>query len=185
MKSVFIQTFDPHPNGIYAVMSVWVFEDGAPSLSSIVYSGGDVADWSDFSAIEDPRGVLFHGTSSLLWSQTIFSAGIVAGQLGIPEKLWVKSQDARQTLGELAGYGKTPRKDREVKECLQALYGEDCFLREKACRKAKNKSHGKDCPLCGGSGAERLEGLLVDLNTSHYRDAFLVALHVMTKGLYK
>lgn len=128
----------------------------------------------EWVAIEDPTGVLFQTTNSMLWSQTCRTAGEVFG-LNHLTAAYAKPQDARQWLANASRQQNPPKKDREVKECLQALYGQGCFDKEKLCPKVKNKTHDTGCPICLGTGLERVAGVLSELNTPHFRDAFVVA----------
>lgn len=166
---------DPHPEGGHFVLTEWdVSAKGHPEL---LFACQDMP-WrteDTMYAVEDPRGVLFSTTNSKLWSETCFQAGRICEAYNAEI---VSPADARESLAKAARADQAPRKDREVRELIEVIYGKGCFAREKQCPKRKNKSHGKDCPVCEGTGAERKEGRLVELNTPHYRDAFVVAQHV-------
>jgi hypothetical protein len=129
-------------------------------------------------AIEDPTGVLFSKTNSVLWSKTCRTAGEVYG-LNRSVAAYVAPQDARQLLGRMAKQSQPPTKDREVRECLLLVYGEDAFEKEKLCPRRKLKKHDLelDCALCHGTGVAVKAGILSELTSPHLRDAFVVAVY--------
>lgn len=175
--SRYILGIDPSPTGGHGALTLWSCGELLRVEASFTF---DTA-WSTI-AIEDPRGVLFQRTSSLLWSQTCVEAGRFIGRYSIPDENIVKPAVAREFLASLANEQKSPRKDGEVKAMLEVVYGPGAFDREKACGKRKNKSHGSDCQICGGTGIERAAGILSPLNTPHLRDAFVIAQFVALRG---
>lgn len=56
--------------------------------------------------------------------------------------------------------------DSIVRARLRSEFGEAAWQTAKACPKRKNKSHGDDCPVCGGSGFARKAGWLAGV-TGH------------------
>lgn len=161
---------DPAPDCLHIAVAKWadgalVSVDARTSHHATNIPTGPVA-------IEDPSGVLFGKTSTLLWSKTCQMSGQARAETA---GVYVKAGDARALLGRMAGT-KTPSNDREVREVLQLLYGDNAIDKGLKCRKLNNKSHDGHCDICGGSGLSRDPGLLVALNSSHYRDAFLCAL---------
>lgn len=156
---------------------VWAYSKTEPD------PGISLVSTPEFVAVEDPRGVLFSRTSSKLWSETCAMAGGTFWK-HYPRSSWVSPQAARASLAEAAGQMGLPRKDSEVRQLLEVIYGKDAFAKEKLCRKRKNKTHGNDCPLCFGTTVERYAGKLAELSTAHYRDAFVAARH-LAKELFK
>jgi len=180
MRDFVVYGADPSPTGAHVVESWWVeWPDGSVQLTTAAPVEGSVLT-SNILAVEDPRGVLFSKTNSLLWSQTCFQAGLLAGvhRGGGGSVAIVSPQDARTLLSIMAGSSSVPTKDREVRELLQVVHGQDAFDKALLCPKRKNKSHGADCPVCHGSGLKRPAGRLAELTTPHLRDAFLVAQYV-------
>lgn len=129
-------------------------------------------------AIEDPTGILFSKTNSVLWSKTCRTAGEVFG-MNRGVAAYVAPQDARQLLGRMAKQSQPPAKNREVMECLLLVYGEDSFAKEKLCPRRKLKNHNLelDCALCRGTGVAVKAGILSELTSPHLRDAFVVAVY--------
>jgi hypothetical protein len=185
MRSFLIYGADPSPTGAHVVESWWVeWPDGSVQLSTAApVEGGVLA--PHILAVEDPRGVLFSKTNSLLWSQTCFQAGLLAGvhRGGGGAVAIIPPQDARALLARLAKSDSVPTKDREVRELLQVVHGQDAFDKPLLCPKRNNKSHGADCSACHGSGLKRPAGRLAELTTPHFRDAFLVAQYVAMGGV--
>jgi hypothetical protein len=133
-------------------------------------------------AIEDPSGVLFSKTNSLLWSRTNMRAGETWGA-NHGTSVYVHPHDVRGWLGEKARQNQAPKKDREVRECLAVIFGADAFDKKKECPKRKNKNHSSDCKVCFGTGFSRENGLLAPLTTPHHRDAFAAALFAYKTNL--
>lgn len=131
---------------------------------------------SHLVAVEDPTGIIFDKTNSMLWSKTCRTAGEVLGRN--PSAHYVGPQDARGWLGRAARQSRAPTTDSQVRQCLMAVYGGDAFDRSLVCPKRANKSHGPDCDKCGGSGIARPEGVLAPLATAHHRDALVVAAYL-------
>jgi hypothetical protein len=184
MRSFLIYGADPSPTGAHVVLTRWVeWPDGQVQLTAALAAEGCIFA-EDTLAVEDPRGVLFSKTNSLLWSQTCFQAGLLAGvhRGGGGAVAIVPPQDARALLASMAGSSSVPTKDREVRELLQVVHGQDAFDKPLLCPKRNNKSHGADCPVCHGSGFKRPAGRLAELTTPHLRDAFLVAQYVAMGG---
>ncbi len=185
MRDFVVYGADPSPTGAHVVLARWVeWPDGQVQLTAALVAEGCIFA-TDTLAVEDPRGVLFAKTNSLLWSQTCFQAGLLAGahRGGGGTVAIVPPQDARALLARLAKSDSVPTKDREVRELLQVVHGQDAFDKPLFCPKRKNKSHGADCPVCHGSGLKRPAGRLAELTTPHFRDAFLVAQYVAMGGV--
>lgn len=172
---------DPAPGGWHSVSVLIELSSGLIwCVTELPFDSfrhrNDSAFSADIVAVEDPRGVLFRGTSTKLWSETCARAGgVFWANRGA---VWVAPHEARLTLSKLAGQpGIMPRKDSEVRALLKVVFGDDCFDVAKACPKRKNKRHGSDCPTCGGTGYATRAGVLSRLTSAHLRDAFVVALH--------
>jgi hypothetical protein len=67
--------------------------------------------------------------------------------------VWLYRRHVKQALGIR---GKSS--DAIVRAVLQEEFGPGAFDKAKRCPKRTNKSHGDDCPHCGGTGNERQAG---------------------------
>jgi len=174
---------DPAPNKLYYA-SVQFDSDGPRIVCVGKGQASDVKELFGFFAIEDPTGVLFSTTNSRLWSMTNQRSGEMFGAT-IERARYVSPHTAREWLGAVARQPQAPRKDREVRECLSLLFGDEAFDKPKLCPKRGNKSHGRDCKLCFGTGHSRVAGPLAELNTPHFRDAFVAALYAYKNGIFQ
>lgn len=139
-----------------------------------------LSDWlrvARLLAVEDPTGILFSKTSTLLWSRTCQTSGIAYATgmaRKVPSRL-VRCSEARDWLATTCGATGRLQSDANVREALIAVAGDSAFVKAKACRGLKKKSHGLFCKICEGTGVERPAGKLSSLTTTHFRDAFVVA----------
>lgn len=175
MSTVCIVGVDPHPNGGHFVVSEWIIAEGEDP--QLVFAA-QAEPWTEPGAtyvVEDPRGVLFNRTSSLLWSQTNFSAGEIRERF---DAEMVSPAEARKSLVKMAGATGVPTKDGHIKELLELIFGVDAFSKGKVCSRRKAKSHGPDCPKCHGTTWESPPGKLHEISNPHFRDAFVVAQYV-------
>lgn len=166
---------------------IWYGVDAAPDGEHIVrveVYGGNVTDVRavtevDFDAtaviIEDPCGILFKRTNSILWSMTCRTAGEMFGANELIAR-YLAPRAARQWLAQEARQSGAAQKDAQIRECLEIIFGGSAFAKGKVCPKRKAKRHGADCPVCNGTGFGQEPGSLSRLNSAHLRDAFVVAI---------
>jgi len=169
MRSGIWYGIDPAPTGGHMVR-VEIFGGSVQSVTRV----SDIDYDANKVVIEDPAGVLFSRTNTILWSLTCRTAGEFFG-LHSEIAMYLKPSEARKWLAHKAGQPQAPSKDSEVKECLSILFLEGCFQRGLQCKRANTEKHNANCPLCHGTGWRREPGLLHELSSPHLRDAFVVA----------
>jgi hypothetical protein len=166
---------------------IWYGVDAAPvgeHIARVEIFGGEVVDVravaevdydATFVVIEDPCGILFKRTNSIMWSLTCRTAGELFGAHETVAR-YLSPSVARQWLAQAAGQSGRVQKDAEVRECLEVIFGQLAFAKGKLCPKRKGKRHGADCDACDGTGMKQQPGCLSALNSAHLRDAFVVAI---------
>lgn len=85
----------------------------------------------------------------------------VAWLIGHNTVEWLYRRDVKAAL-DVRGRSS----DSVIRSRLMEIDGADAWAKGRACPKRSNKSHGDDCPICGGSGMAVERGRLADV-TGH------------------